>query len=168
MKIQRGQIYYADLDINEGSEQAGKRPVIIIQNNMGNEHSSTIIVAAITSNKTPALPTHIKLKVNGLPKYSVAMLEQVRTLSKKRLLDYICKVDAITLKKINFALSTSFGLHKNRENIFVVTLCRTCLQQFYNTNLYIIKSVDPDNDIKDTCMFCHTRKGFDYNLERRY
>ena len=97
MLIKRGDIYYADLSPVVGSEQGGIRPVLIIQNDVGNRHSPTVICAAITSRMNKAkLPTHIELstKKYQIVKDSVILLEQIRTIDKKRLREYVCHVDS--------------------------------------------------------------------------
>ena len=107
MIIQRGDIYYADLRPVVGSEQGGIRPVLIIQNDVGNRHSPTVICAAITSQMHKAkLPTHVELacKEYALAKDSVVLLEQLRTIDKKRLKDKVCHLDEDTLLKIDRAL----------------------------------------------------------------
>ena len=114
MNIKRGDIFYADLSPVKGSEQGGIRPVLIIQNNVGNRFSPTVIAAAITSKKSKALiPTHIKVeaKENGLLKNSVILLEQIRTLDKKRLKEKMGKLDYKEMNKVDKALSISFGLY---------------------------------------------------------
>ncbi|MPM11452.1 Endoribonuclease MazF [bioreactor metagenome] len=111
--IQRGEIYYADLSPTVGCEQGGVRPVLIVQNNTGNKHSPTVIAAAITSQIGKyKLPTHIKLPANdtGLPKDSVALLEQVRTLDKRRLKGKVGILDANTMGQVDNAIAVSFGL----------------------------------------------------------
>lgn len=114
MIVQRGDIYYADLRPVVGSEQGGIRPVLIIQNNIGNRHSPTVICAAITSQMHKAkLPTHVEL--NGrrydLAKDSVVLLEQLRTIDKKRLKDKVCHLDNQILLKIDKALEISLELY---------------------------------------------------------
>lgn len=114
MNIKRGDIFYADLSPVVGSEQGGVRPVLIVQNNIGNKFSPTVIAAAITSQKTKAnLPTHINLMADtsGLSKDSVVLLEQVRTLDKKRLKEKMGYVNSVSMDKIDEALSISFGLN---------------------------------------------------------
>ena len=107
----RGDIYYADLDPVLGSEQGGIRPVLIIQNDAGNRFSPTVIVAAITSAKKNNLPTHIALDpIEGLYKKSVVLLEQVRTLDKRRLKNKIGTISQENLQKVNEALMISVGL----------------------------------------------------------
>lgn len=114
MIIQRGDIYYADLRPVVGSEQGGVRPVLIIQNDVGNKHSPTVICAAITSQMHKAkLPTHVELKCKeyALAKDSVVLLEQLRTIDKKRLKDKVCHLDNNILLKIDKALGISLELY---------------------------------------------------------
>ncbi len=111
--VKRGDIYYADLSPVIGSEQGGIRPVLIVQNDVGNKHSPTVIAAAITSKLNKArLPTHIEVDATfyGLAKDSVILLEQIRTLDKKRLKEKMGHLDAVAMYKVNKALSVSFGL----------------------------------------------------------
>ena len=111
--VLRGYIYYADLSPVVGSEQGGVRPVLIVQNDIGNKYSPTVIAAAITSQTGKTnLPTHIRLNATqcGLSKDSVVLLEQVRTLDKKRLKERMGSLDTESMQKINQALSISFGL----------------------------------------------------------
>ena len=113
MIIKRGDIYYADLSPVIGSEQGGLRPVLIVQNDIGNKYSPTVIAAAITSqiNKTK-LPTHIELYAEsfGLAKNSVILLEQIRTIDKRRLKEKMGHLDEKLMDKVNDAISVSFGL----------------------------------------------------------
>ncbi|MDR1564954.1 MAG: type II toxin-antitoxin system PemK/MazF family toxin [Oscillospiraceae bacterium] len=113
MIIKRGDIYYADLSPVVGSEQGGIRPVLIVQNDIGNKFSPTVIAAAITSQKDKSrLPTHIYLHSQecGLAKDSVVLLEQIRTLDKRRLKEHMGSLDTMSMTKIDQALSISFGL----------------------------------------------------------
>ncbi len=113
MNIKRGDIYYADLSPVVGSEQGGIRPVLIVQNDVGNRHSPTVIAAAITSQQAKAnLPTHISISCEncGLAKNSVVLLEQVRTIDKKRLKEKMGSVSPQSMSKIDQAISISFGL----------------------------------------------------------
>ena len=118
MVVKRGDIFYADLSPVIGSEQGGLRPVLIIQNDVGNKYSPTVIAAAITSKtgKTK-LPTHIDVlrsedseRDYGLARDSVILLEQVRTIDKRRLKEHMGHLDTITMQKVNTAISVSFGL----------------------------------------------------------
>jgi len=111
--IKRGDIYYADLSPVVGSEQGGVRPVLIVQNDVGNKYSPTVIAAAITSQINKAkLPTHIEIGAQeyGLVKDSVILLEQIRTIDKKRLREKIGRLDDELMDKVNDALGVSFGL----------------------------------------------------------
>lgn len=122
--VHRGEIYYADLSPVVGSEQGGIRPVLIIQNDIGNRYSPTVIAAAITSQtgKTK-LPTHIEVHSeppaggnrNGLAKDSIILLEQVRTIDKKRLMEKMGRLDDRTMQRVDEAITVSFGLSVDRE-----------------------------------------------------
>ena len=116
--VKRGEIYYADLSPVVGSEQGGVRPVLIIQNDTGNRYSPTVIAAAITSQTGKArLPTHIELPVEqecGLTRDSLVLLEQVRTLDKRRLRERMGRVDDQVMEKIDTAIAVSFGLSQDR------------------------------------------------------
>ena len=121
MQIKRGDMFYADLSPVIGSEQGGLRPVLIVQNDVGNKYSPTVIAAAITSriSKTK-LPTHIDIPGDdtGLAKDSVILLEQIRTIDKKRLKEKMGHLDENTMTSVNNAIQVSFGLgmEKNDEN----------------------------------------------------
>ena len=111
--VKRGDIFYADLSPVVGSEQGGIRPVLVVQNDVGNKYSPTVIAAAITSKINKAkLPTHIEIDAldYGLSKDRVILLEQVRTIDKQRLREKIGRLDEIQMLKVNNALSISFGL----------------------------------------------------------
>lgn len=116
MSIKKGDLYFADLSPVMGSEQGGIRPVLVVQNDVGNKYSPTIIVAAITSRRNKAdLPTHVELAAdeNGLSKNSVVLLEQLRTIDKKRLKERIGTIDRTRLPEVNEALSVSLGIDEN-------------------------------------------------------
>ena len=113
MTIRRGDVYYADLRPVVGSEQGGIRPVLVIQNDVGNRHSPTVIAAAITSQTGKAnLPTHISLAARscGLTRDSVILLEQVRTLDKSRLRERMGRLDEPAMHQVDNAIAVSFGL----------------------------------------------------------
>ncbi len=112
--IKRGELYYADLSPVVGSEQGGVRPVLILQNDVGNKYSPTVIVAAVTSQINKAkLPTHIELdaKTYGLNKDSVVLLEQIRTIDKRRLQERVGNLSSIKMKQINNAMLISLGCY---------------------------------------------------------
>ena len=106
--VRRGDIYHANLNPVFGSEQGGCRPVLVIQNDKGNYHSPTVIVAAITSRRKSKLPTHVRIRgIRRLDKSSMVLLEQIRTIDKKRLGDYIGRVNHRQMQKVNEALRIS-------------------------------------------------------------
>lgn len=109
--MKRGDIYYADLSPVIGCEQGGLRPVLIIQNDKGNRYSPTTIVAAITSKQEKSeMPTHVKIKTDGLNKQSLVLLEQLRTIDKSRVKEKIAMLGASEMKEIDRALAISIGL----------------------------------------------------------
>ncbi len=110
--FKRGDIFYADLSPVIGSEQGGMRPVLIIQNDVGNHYSPTVIVSAITARiSKPKMPTHIGIKAgNGIERDSVILLEQIRTIDKQRLRDKVTHLDDATMKKVDKAIKISLGL----------------------------------------------------------
>ncbi|AEE90683.1 endoribonuclease toxin [Tepidanaerobacter acetatoxydans Re1] len=113
--VRRGDIFYADLNPVVGSEQGGIRPVLVVQNDVGNKYSPTVIIAAITSQIDKAkLPTHVELqsKDYGLEKDSVILLEQLRTIDKRRLKEKITILDQDIMKKVDEALKVSLGLEE--------------------------------------------------------
>ena len=115
MNIKRGELYYADLSPVVGSEQGGVRPVLVVQNDVGNKYSPTVIAAAVTSKITKAkLPTHIELPCNsyGLQKDSVILLEQIRTLDKRRLKERIGELNENTMTRVDKAILISLGFTK--------------------------------------------------------
>ena len=117
-KIMRGEIYYADLSPVVGSEQGGVRPVLILQNNIGNKHSPTVVVASITSRLgKPKLPTHVRLSSTHLAKNSIVLLEQIRTIDKRRLAEQIGKATVGEMEKIENALLVSVGMDRRDDDV---------------------------------------------------
>ncbi len=115
--VKRGDIFYADLSPVVGSEQGGIRPVLIVQNDTGNRHSPTVIAAAITSQTGKArLPTHINISGGsvGLSKDSVILMEQIRTIDKRRLREHMGRLDEKQMALVDNAIAVSFGLHDDR------------------------------------------------------
>ena len=116
--VRRGEIYYADLSPVVGSEQGGMRPVLIVQNDVGNRYSPTVIAAAITSQQNKArLPTHIEIEARtyGLSKNSIVLLEQVRTLDKRRLRERMGCLDEKAMQRVDGAIAISLGLRSERD-----------------------------------------------------
>lgn len=115
-EIKRGDIFYADLNPVRGSEQGGVRPVLTIQNDTGNKHSPTIIIAPITSSHIKAkLPTHVEVSGMGLSRCSTILLEQIRTIDKCRFAEYLGRLDDKTMKQIDRAINISLGVNYVQE-----------------------------------------------------
>lgn len=166
--IRRGDIYYADLDPAIGSEQGGKRPVLVLQNDIGNKFSNTVIVAALTSKMKPKLPTHLVLpEVAGLIAGSIILLEQLRTVDKSRLDKQAGKLDPAMMRLVDVGLITSLGLKMDSSSVMFMSLCRTCVKSFQDSEDYKVYRVDYDQSVKETCTVCHVRAGFDYEVVRR-
>lgn len=177
-RIERGQIYFVDLDPVIGSEQGGSRPVLVVQNNMGNRHSPTIIIAPITSKpKSYYLPTHVLLPNElGLPQNSMVLLEQMRTIDKSRLAYLIGCANEEVMGCIDRALGISVGLHdlsdafrdeSERPEEMTLCLCPVCARQFYNSPDHILRRVDPLQSHKETCTYCNVRNGYDYIIIKK-
>ena len=165
--MRRGDVYYADLRPVIGSEQGGIRPVLIIQNDVGNKHSPTVICAAITSKMNKAkLPTHIELNARryDMDKDSVVLLEQLRTVDKRRLGNFIGHLSEKHICGINHALAVSIGLIESVPKKLILCLCSTCADNFCGTGAYSLRRIEPQQIEKDTCTYCNQRKGYDYEL----
>ena len=170
-KIQRGDLYYCDFGEREGSIQSGMRPVLVIQANEFNANAPTVIVASITAVlKKRYLPSHIILGQEfGLSKPSMVLLEQIQTINKDDLLDYIGTIDDEKLmKRINNTLKKTFGFwfYKEANEDDVRTLCPSCLKDYMNTNGYIIRRLDPFEKRKSKCDKCG-RTGWKYIVYER-
>ena len=166
--IRRGDIYHADLNPILGSEQGGYRPVLVIQNNIGNLHSPTVIVAAITSRTKTKMPTHVYLKnIEGLEKDSVVLLEQVRTIDKKRLDDYVGTLDRQQMLQVDKALRSSTGVKKLDKPILMF-LCPVCAKPFYESREHFITRANKEQNEKEICMYCNVRRGYDYLIRKKY
>ena len=167
----RGELYYADLSKGVGSEQEGYRPVLIIQNDVGNKYSPTVIVAAVTSKVgvKPKLPTHYFIEANtvGLTAPSIVLLEQLRTLDKRRLERYIGRVDSRHIREINRALAVSVGLMEEMPENLIMCLCPTCANNFFGTGSYYLRRVNTSSSEKDVCTYCGQRRGFDYEVVQK-
>ena len=156
----RGDMYYADLGRGIGSEQEGYRPVVIIQNNTGNKYSPTVIVAAISSkvDAKAKLPTHYLLKAeSGLELPSLVLLEQLRTIDKKRLETYIGRLEEKHIRRL---------IEEVPENL-IMCLCPACANNFYGTGSYYLRRVNPAQQKRDICTYCSQRPGFDYEVVKR-
>ncbi len=119
-KVTRGSIFYADLDCGVGSEQKGIRPVVILQNDVGNTYSTTTMIAPITTkqDKENSQPTHVKLKqLDKLRPNSFVMLEQIRTIDKKRIKGFVCELNKEQMKKIDKAIMVALGIGINKSSL---------------------------------------------------
>lgn len=181
-RILRGQMYYAHLDPVIGSEQGGDRPVLIIQNNVGNLRSPTVIAVPITSQvKKMRMPTHIGIPpYYGLPEQSIALLEQIRTIDKSRLDNYLGCLDDDIMDYIDRAIGISVGLEEvpgparqAKEKIteapdeMVLCLCPTCASQFFNSPDHIIQRISSRSADKELCTYCDVRMGHTYQVIRK-
>ena len=163
----RGDMYYADLGRGVGSEQEGYRPVVIIQNNTGNRHSPTVIVAAISSKVgvKPKLPTHYFINAeNGLDLPSIVLMEQIRTLDKRRLAKYIGRLGKEHIRGMNHALAVSIGLIESVPRKLTLCLCGACADAFRGTGAFVLREVTPGQAKKEICVYCHQHKGCDYQI----
>ena len=163
----RGDMYYADLGRGVGSEQEGYRPVVIIQNNTGNRHSPTVIVAAISSKVgvKPKLPTHYFINAeNGLDLPSIVLMEQIRTLDKRRLEKYIGRLGKEHIQGMNHALAVSIGLIEPIPSELILSLCGACADAFCGTGAFALREVTPGQAERGRCAFCGKSQGADYKV----
>ena len=161
----RGDMYYADLGQGIGSEQEGYRPVVIIQNNAGNKHSPTVIIASITSKVgvKPKLPTHYFINAeDGLELPSVILLEQLRTIDKRRLEKYIGHLKKKHIDGINHALAVSVDLAYKTKHSLGMCLCSACAENFCT-----LCRIAPRQVEKDACIYCNQRLGVDLAVARK-
>jgi len=164
---QRGDLHYADLGQGIGSEQKGTRPVVIIQNNVGNKHSPTVIIAAITSKAgvKAKLPTHYYIGAgNGLELPSLVLLEQIRTIDKRRLSGYIGKLDEKHIRGINHALAISIGLIEPIPSKLTLCLCGACADDFRSNGAFALRRADSQQAEKEVCVYCRQHPGADYEV----
>ena len=150
----RGDMYYADLGQGIGSEQEGYRPVVIIQNNVGNKHSPTVIIASVTSktDAKPKLPTHYYINAeDGLELPSIVLLEQLRTVDKRRLGDFIGHLSDKHIRGINHALAVSIGLIESIPKTLILCLCSACADNFYGSGASSLLRIDQQQTEKETC-----------------
>lgn len=161
---QRGDLYYADLGRGIGSEQEGYRPVVIIQNNMGNKHSPTVIIAAISSRVgvKPKLPTHYYINAeDGLELPSIILLEQIRTVDKRRLTKYIGRLSKEHISGMNHALAVSVDLIHSTLQSLNMCLCNACADKFRGTGAFSLRRTETERGI---CSYCSQPTGCDYEV----
>lgn len=165
-EINRADVFIASFDPVKGSEQGGTRPCVVLQNDIGNKHSPTVIVAPITSRlKKRDMPTHVMLpKGNGFPTRSMVCLEHLRTIDCKRLTKFVTSLDGETMAKVDIALAVSIGLAQLKYDEVELCLCPACVKQFFETEQFIVRRVDQFSKEKDQCCYCNERSGFDYRI----
>ena len=172
-KIYRGDIYYAYLNPVVGSEQGDCRPVLIVQNNTGNAHSPTVIVAPLTQKlRKPQLPTHVLIpkSCGGLDRDSLVLAEQIRTIDRSRLSNYIGHISKEIQPDVDKALAVCIGLEDRRPpkgEMLVITLCSRCESDFRNSGYFVIKR--GYREILENCDLCKNAKGLTFgifNLDR--
>lgn len=165
-KPKRGDLFFTNLNPIVGSEQGGdKRPVLVISNNDGNEHSPTVIVLPITGNmKKSPLPTHVILpKSCGLDKDSIALAEQIRTVDRARLDSYIGRITYETQSAVDRALAVCVGLDIRRQGeLLVLTLCPRCQANFVDSGYSLVKKGWQNE--KTDCDFCQANKGLIFGI----
>ena len=166
-QIKRGDIYYAGLNPVVGSEQGDSRPVIIVSNDVGNNHSPTVIVTPMTGNlrKNP-LPTHVVIpQTCGLGRDSLMLAEQIRTIDHSRLGEYIGHISHDIQPDVDTALAICIGLEKRRPpkgEMLVLTLCSRCEADFRNSGYILVKK--GWQEVKTDCDFCKRDKGLIYGI----
>ena len=166
----RGDMYYADLGRGVGSEQEGYRPVVIIQNNTGNKHSPTVIVAAISGKAAikPKLPTHYFINAEcGLELPSIILMEQIRTLDKRRLAKYIGRLTKEHIQGMNHALAVSIGLIEPIPSKLTLCLCGACADAFRGTGAFALQKVTSAQAEKEVCAYCKQGIGEQYAVRPR-
>lgn len=163
LQIKRGDIYYVDFGETKGSEQGGIRPCVIIQNDIGNKFSPTVIVNCITSQIAKAkLPTHVEISSkSGLKKDSIVLCEQVKTIDKTRLIKYIGRVDGAIMNKIDIANGVSIGLEKPKNNI--IRIIENKLKQIEENEIVIANMTM--NGFKNEEIISHFVKGREIGLK---
>lgn len=162
----RGDIFMADLGDGLGSEQSGVRPVVIVQNNAGNRHSPTVIVAPITSRKKHRLPTHYALGSRfGLEKNSLLLGEQLKTLDKTRLKEKVGKIDHSAMSGVDQALRSSLNLQHRFS--FQTYLCSECSRMLYRSDIFFVKRIERFPVRGGTCQLCRERHGLAYEVTIR-
>ena len=165
----RGDIYCADLGNGCGSEQTGHRPVVIIQNDTGNRYSPTVVVAAITSkvDAKAKQSTHCFIgTAYGLELPSIVLLEQIRTLDKQRLENYIGRLSEKHLSDLDRALAISVGLMELAQHPLILCLCKPCADNFRMGGKYSLFRVTKNKE-RDVCTYCNYRMGYEYEMVPR-
>ena len=165
----RGDLYYANLGQGIGSEQEGYRPVVIIQNDIGNTYSPTTIIAPISrqNNSKAKLPTHYPIEpIAGLAQPSIILFEQIRVIDKQRLERKLGTLPDSHIHAMNKALLVSVGILSSEKRIRLC-LCRTCANQLYGSGAFFMRRINPIEVETNLCSYCNRRRGFDYELTKK-
>jgi len=165
--IKRGEIYYANLNPIIGSEQGAIRPVLVVQNNIGNKYSPTIVVIPITCNlKKKFLPTHVKIPLSsGLEVDSLALVEQIRTIDRSRFGEYVGCIEKNVQLRIDDALIICVGIkesHSTKCDMLTLCLCPQCKRNFMDSGCILVKKGWQKK--KGSCDFCEARQGFIFGV----
>lgn len=164
-KITRGQVCFALLDPVLGCEQGGRRPVVVVSNNMGNRHGSTVIVVPVTTGAKTQLPTHVALGgCCGLQERSIALCEQVRTIDKRRLGRCLGRMTPQGMALIDSGLETAMALAEDAE---VLVLCHKCAECFRDSGPFKLRCVDPGESPQEMCSVCNVHPGREYVMTRK-
>ena len=164
-RISRGQVHFALLDPVLGCEQGGRRPVVVVSNNIGNRHGSPVIAVPVTTGEKAQLPTHVALGgLGGRAERYTALYEQVRTIDKRRLGRRVGRVGAQGMALIDTALETALALAEDAE---ALVLCRKCAECFRDSGLFRLRRVDPEETPRETCSVCSAHSGCEYVMTRK-
>ena len=161
-RVHRGEVYFASFPHTTGAEICGTHPVVIVQNDVGNYHSGTVIGVVLTSsNKKEGMPTHVILEEPGtLCNGSMAMAEQIFTIDKQRLRGYVGRLSERSMKRIDEAVRQSLSL--NGREPTMMCLCPKCVRAFEELPHHSVRRVDWRQQAKDTCTYCGMGIGYDY------
>ena len=157
----RGELYFTDFGVGLGSEQMGVRPAVIIQNDIGNQYGTTVIVAPITTDrpKKANLPTHVYLEAEaGLTVPSIILAEQIRTISKDRLLKHIGTLSVARMREVNSALLVSVGVRERKGCPIIMPICKACLKESRIAAMFAVTLRGTKQD-KDICVCCNHSMG---------
>lgn len=154
-----------DLDPVRGSEQGGIRPALVIQNDTGNLHSPTLIVAPVTSSIKPKLPVHLPISgISSLRRNSTLLLEQIRVIDKSRIGKYLGSVTNVAMRLVDAAIAVSLDIRLKDREASEMTLCPICKSQYEDSGFEVRLASRP-TDPMETCDFCNYRQGFNYEVE---
>ena len=167
--ITRGDIFFADLDPVTGSEQGGTRPVLVVQNNVGNRFSPTVTILPITSVNKKKMPTHVEISTDDrLEQTSTVIAEHPKTIDKSRFGEYITSLDDTQMDKVDtamriqLAIPASLPSRNKNSDVMLLDLCPKCASFYYNSPSYNIRRTSYLQRVKETCTYCQVRTGYEY------